>query len=953
MVAYIFIFLVLLIFLFLLKDRLITKISFKNIFRKKTQTFLILLGTMIGTSFIIGAMGINDTYNNFVNTNIEKFYYKIDAVVNVDGIEQDKVDEALSKIKQDIEDENILPVYYKMYPVLKEGQIQQLNFSDITNVAVFGFPFEKYKNSEFYNEIYSEPLGPNQAIITQDLADNLEVKVGDVIQILDSANVATILFPNKYEIRDIINSKGLLNYRGRNSESQRGAVILNERKAANLLRATGSKPNQYLINLDDFENQEQIFAEIESLEESIDGLSVVFPKKRQREMLSSGEISAIFLALSSFSFLAGGILMISIYSMLMNQRKKEMGVLRAIGFKKDKIRRMIFFEGVFYNLFSVPLGLISGYLLSRFTFEQISGFSESLSNFELFSYFPQINEFFVRPESFIISGIAGFLIPTIFIYFYSYNVSNMNIVNAIKGIKQESKSRTKTYLAGYLIISLLVSWLLNFNYSVIYFLISTFALLLPLIFKKLMDKKIFINIVYFAVFLSTILIPSEDYIFIGAKSFVMIISSVVIFLYDFDFIILGIKKLLNIFKINKAIVNISTSYPSKKKGDVSLIIILYSIVLFLIVISTIIPNIQRTQMNRSRDELFAGFDGAVINIPVPLLSTKSDKSQIKEIKYVEEAANFYYVPSTLVNADNEYFPLMIGSDEFFDVNNIKVKEKMDYMKNMSDREVWQEIKNNPNYIAFPESINNSLKEKVKVGQEIEIGKLNATFSMTERPELSENVEMKIPFTVAAIIPEVINTITMGPIVSDNFEGYSQFIQGSFNGQIFTLQENYNRKELENVFKQNKYFFVLVDDLVNFGLNATEGVFSIINSFLYFGLIVGVVGLAITFIKSIDLRTSAIGMLKAIGFKNKMVFESFFIEYSIMIFLAILSGLLSGIIGSYNIYAVFIGEAMPFIIPWMNLIYIAIGLYAVSIASIIIPLYNTTKIQAAESMRVED
>jgi putative ABC transport system permease protein len=123
--------------------------------------------------------------------------------------------------------------------------------------------------------------------------------------------------------------------------------------------------------------------------------------------------------------------------------------------------------------------------------------------------------------------------------------------------------------------------------------------------------------------------------------------------------------------------------------------------------------------------------------------------------------------------------------------------------------------------------------------------------------------------------------------------------------------------------------------------------------LYFGLIVGVVGLAITFIKSIDLRTSAIGMLKAIGFKNKMVFESFFIEYSIMIFLAILSGFLSGIIGSYNIYAVFIGEAMPFIIPWMNLIYIAIGLYAVSIASIIIPLYNTTKIQAAESMRVED
>jgi putative ABC transport system permease protein len=908
---------------------------------------------MIGTAFIIGALGINDTYNNFVNTNIEKFYYKIDTVIDVDGLEQDHVDQILSQLKKDVGDENILPIYYKMYPVLKDGQLQQLNFSDITNVAVFGFSFEKYENSEFFNEIYSEPLGPNQAIITQDLADNLEVQIGDVIQILDSANVSTILFPNKYEIKGIINSKGLLNYRGSNSESQQGAVILSERKAANLLKANGSKPNQYLINLDDFEDKEQIYAEIESIGDSIDGVDVIFPKERQREMLSSGEISAIFLALSSFSFLAGGILMISIYSMLMNQRRKEMGVLRAIGFKKDKIRKMIFFEGVFYNLFSVPLGLISGYLLSKFTFEQISDFSESLSNFEMFSYFPQINEFFIRTESFVIAGVAGFLIPTIFIYFYSYKVSKMNIVNAIKGIIEESKPRALIYFIGYLVLTSIITWLLDFNNSVIYFFISSFALLIPLIFKKMKDKKLIINIIYFSVFISTIIIPSEDYVFIGTKSFVMIISSVVIFLYDFDFIIFGIKKLLNLFKINKAIVNISTSYPAKKKSDVSLIIVLYSIVLFLIVLSTIIPNIQRTQIKESREELFAGFDGAIINIPVPLISTKSDKSQIKEVKYVQDAANFYYVPSTLVNGDNEYFPLMIGSEEFFDVNNIKIKEKMDYMKGMTDREVWQEIKNEPNYIAFPESINNMLKEKVKVGQEIEIGKLNATFSMTERPELSENIEMKVSFTVAAIIPEVINTITMGPIVSDNFNGYDDFVKGAFNGQIFTLEQDYNRKEIENVFKKNKYFFVLVDDLVNFGLNATEGIFSIMNSFLYFGLIVGVVGLAITFIKSIDLRTSTIGMLKAIGFKNKMVFESFFIEYSIIIFLAIFAGFLSGIIGSYNIYTVFIGESTAFIIPWMKLIYIALGLYAVSIFSIIIPLYNTTKIQAAESMRVED
>jgi putative ABC transport system permease protein len=100
MFAYIFIFIVLIIFLFLLRDKLITKISFRNIFKKKMQTVLILLGTMIGTAFIIGALGINDTYNNFVNTNIEKFYYKIDTVIDVDGLEQDHVDQILSQLKK-------------------------------------------------------------------------------------------------------------------------------------------------------------------------------------------------------------------------------------------------------------------------------------------------------------------------------------------------------------------------------------------------------------------------------------------------------------------------------------------------------------------------------------------------------------------------------------------------------------------------------------------------------------------------------------------------------------------------------------------------------------------------------------------------------------------------------------------------------------------------------------
>ena len=100
---------------------------------------------------------------------------------------------------------------------------------------------------------------------------------------------------------------------------------------------------------------------------------------------------------------------------------------------------------------------------------------------------------------------------------------------------------------------------------------------------------------------------------------------------------------------------------------------------------------------------------------------------------------------------------------------------------------------------------------------------------------------------------------------------------------------------------NKYILdndvILIQSLVIAILGIFEG-------YLALGLIVGIAGIGVVTVRSVSERRKTIGILRALGYRRKMVTASFLIEVSWVGVLGILNGVLVALGFHYSLYRAF-------------------------------------------------
>ena len=72
------------------------------------------------------------------------------------------------------------------------------------------------------------------------------------------------------------------------------------------------------------------------------------------------ELTTIFFVVGGFSVLAGALLLINLFVMLSEERKPNLGVLRAIGWKQSTLRRAFRTEGLAYAVPAAVTGALLG-----------------------------------------------------------------------------------------------------------------------------------------------------------------------------------------------------------------------------------------------------------------------------------------------------------------------------------------------------------------------------------------------------------------------------------------------------------------------------------------------------------------------------------------------------------------------------------------------------------------
>jgi len=145
------------------------------------------------------------------------------------------------------------------------------------------------------------------------------------------------------------------------------------------------------------------------------------------EAVSTG-VTTIFSIFGSFSIMVGMLLIFLVFVLLAAARSTELGMARAVGLKRRDLIQLFTYEGTLYSFLAAIVGTLLGVGLS-FGLVYILQDLIGTDNFEILPYY--------SPISLLIAFASGLILTFITVVFSAYRASNLNIVVAIRGLKDE------------------------------------------------------------------------------------------------------------------------------------------------------------------------------------------------------------------------------------------------------------------------------------------------------------------------------------------------------------------------------------------------------------------------------------------------------------------------------------------------------------------------------------
>jgi lipoprotein-releasing system permease protein len=142
---------------------------------------------------------------------------------------------------------------------------------------------------------------------------------------------------------------------------------------------------------------------------------------------------------------AGGIIMLgilyliitfgifSVVMMMVKERRREFGVIHAVGMKKSKISTMVFFETLFIGIIGCCIGIVVSYLFCLWFYHHpIPLTGDTASATEQYGMEPFMF-FSMKPSLFYNQVVLVFLISVFISFFPAHNIIRLKITSAIRG----------------------------------------------------------------------------------------------------------------------------------------------------------------------------------------------------------------------------------------------------------------------------------------------------------------------------------------------------------------------------------------------------------------------------------------------------------------------------------------------------------------------------------------
>jgi putative ABC transport system permease protein len=690
-----------------------------------------------------------------------------------------------------------------------------------------------------------------------------------------------------------------------------------------------------------------------------------------------GEIfSTLFVLFGQFSVAAGMLLIFLIFVMLAAERKRELGVARAVGMQRSHLISTFVFEGALYALAASTMGSVAGvgvgWIMVRLLGKEFAGGEGDLRI-----------AFASSPENVVLALCMGMVLTFAVVLISSWRVSRLNVVRAIRDLPEPDR-RGRTVWSVLVAVSLLlagsVAFWQGFATETMAFYLGGISLVLigaALLARvlDLPDRVAFTasGLVLLALWLVPARITAPAGMAKGPEMFfvsgiAIVVAGVWIVIFNADALLWVVVAIFGRIRGLPPVLKSAVKYPTQSLFRTGMTLAMFMLVVFTLTAMNFIQAAMSATFEDTQ-ELSGGYEvqaNASYAAPIPDMdATIEDADGMKsgDVRAVGEVSN---LPAEVKQRGTNRAPKSLyiqGVDGGY-------SDSVDYGFETtargygSAREVWKALQTEKDTALISSDLAPS-RNVSTFGSSVEAPvKLTGFYAddknlpedlylRVEDPESGETRDLRV-IGVLGRSASFAGDIVTSQDVLEGLTGRSAAPQTYYFDLGSGVDAATTAKTLERDFAKNGLQTQVTAEVIRDNDATRRIVFLLLRGFMSLGLVVGIAALGVIAARSVVERRQQIGMMRALGFQRGQVRLVFLIESSFIALLGIGGGVALGL-GFSGTLIDNIRQNIPgldYQVPWSALLLVVVVGYAASLLTTFLPARQASKVYPAEALRYE-
>lgn len=942
------------------------RLALKQFARRRHEAILAVTGASLGTAIIIASLVVGDTLGFSVRQDAYRLLGPIDERVAVHNLNAAPgIARRLALLEVSPYVDGVLSADYAQVaatadtPHGRTAEPRSVMWSvDFPAAAAFGMAGGP-------SGLSGATPAARTAVVNRPFADSLGVDVGDRVTLHLGTSSPRVL------ITRVVPERGLAGA-GPFGNQNRNVYVSPE--TFSLVRRASVQAVTVISNEGGVESgarlTDRVTAEINAFLGRLRHNALVDTPKQavlQAADRTGASLGAVFLMIGSFSIIAGALLLVNIFVMLGDERKTQLGVLRAVGMSRSGVAGALSLEGAMYSLLAVVpgtgLGLAVGWAVAKAAGVIFGSFGGGAA----------LKVTFAVSGTSIVNGIElGLLIGVTAIVLTSLRISRFNIIAAVRDLQKTGPARnsgrllTVAAVAGVLCAVAAVPAVAASQPQGSYLLPSVAAACTVPWLRKCLGARWAVTAAAFAVLAWCVLLPViRPRIFDAASMTVFVIegtliavSAVALVSQNQQVLLAPLLRLGRRSPQGLLAIRLAGAYPLAKRFRTGATLIMYTLITLVLVLLVEITGVFQSTIASQTQQITAGFTLRVDVAPgashavLRMARSAGDGGQVTSTAVLTSAVATATDPGHRTTAP--LHAIAIGVDSAA-LQSMAFDARLPGLT--TDAAVWHRIAVDARYVAIDAFFGSAG------------GPPGHYYSPGDRFVIRDPVTAN---TRTVIIAGVLNSATIfypyATAVGGEFPvvGSTRMVREVFGGDaeasgaLLKLRADVSPGAVAGRLQARGLTAGLVATplpaAVRQLFSANIAFFRLMQGFLGLGLLVGVAGIGVVMIRAVHERRRTIGMLRALGAQASTMRQTFLLESGFIAGEGVVLGCVLGLLTTWLMYqksAQFASFHVPFPIEWGIVALLAIVTLIASLLATIGPARRAAGIRPAIAVRVAE